>query len=345
MGEIFRSLVVWFNTTFRLTREDRLILYEMMEIQLSQGISLPDVLMYLINDVPISKDVRELVFVGHQAIEEGRYAFEGMAETNMLPEVDVYLLITAEKNGVVGDVLKQLQGAETEAFGFCNKVIFTNSYYLLILGFLIFMVLQVERMAERLKGYISLDTNSLYLLSVMFNDMFWWALSGLIAMCLVIWFISNHVYHPLRYLLPFFSSNIQMQYGIKFCGVSSLFYRTDGTHKAAVAVAMDVFVASGFMRGALRDLQSRYEIEGELYTDVLGRTVLPKGVGAIIKGMLPGDSRDGAAKAFRAAEMLQISLLKKRYSRAKALFQGILMCVIGYLMVSMAEGLYTLYEI
>lgn len=341
---MLRKIANVFNQLVRFPKEDRAMFYTILVAQLEAGMPIKSIFEVLHRDITISPEISLAVAAGYQAIREGRLGTEGLRDCNLFPADEVYLLAVAEEKDVLIDVLQHLRERTASDETFFRAAIIANSYYFALAGALMYMLLKVKTFAGSFGSWVSFDNNQAYVLSVFMNDYAWSATLGGGVCLFIVWFCSNHWYHPLRRCVLFFAVDSQLQMGIKFSALSSAFYRAGATHSDVLLAATDIFGASGFMRGALADLRTRYELQGDAYNDALGETVLLPNIAKVLTAMTPGDDRSAFAKAHNAVEKLQASLVKKRHSKAKLMVLFGLLGTISYLLLTMLFGLYSMYD-
>ena len=343
MSSLNRAVNV-FNQWIRFPKEARAMFYEVMEAQLEAGLPLKKVFEVLHRDLNVSPEITRVSAAGYQAISQGQLGTEGLAGCNLLPVDEAYLLIAAEKKDVLIQVLRQLrERAEADAT-FFQDVIATNLYYIVLVSLLGYMALKTKDLATAFGNFVSLDDNPAYQLSLTLNEYGTPVAFSVVIVSIFVWFCANHWYHPLRRYVWFFSTDIQLQIGVKFSALSSAFYSIGATHSDVLQAATAVFHGSGFMRGALADLIARYESEGDSYNEALGDTVLHPDIAMAIMAMTPAEDRAAFSRAHVAAEKLQISLIKQRHGKAKLLVQLVLLGAISYMLLTMLIGLYSIYN-
>lgn len=333
-----------FNQLFRFPREDRALFYDVVIVQLEAGLTLKQIFETIDMELNISKEMSLAAAAGHQAIREGRSGIEGLGDSNMFPADEIFLLTAAEDKNALLSCLKQLSVRAQSSATFFRDVVAPNTYYLGIAAALTYVLFQAKGLVDSFGSIVSLDNNDAYATSVALNQYGPSVLVGFIVLSLFLYYCSCHLYHPLRRVVPFFAKDIQLQYGVRFCALSSMFYDIGATHGDILRAAENIFGGSGFMRGAIAELRTSYESEGSIYNEAVGQTILSPEIASVLIAMVPGEERDAFSPAHRAVERLQLNVLRKRHSSARVMFQLALLATISFMLLTMLIGLYSLYD-
>ena len=140
----------WFNQTLIFPRQHRLLFYSVLGAQLRAGVTLSSACETLAKLTDLLPALRKIAKAGAQAGHEGRSVIDGLADTGMLPEMDIGVFRVAEKRGTLVDAIEAVESRASDQLGFADKVVIPNLYYAFLFSILIFFAFEAEDFAKGL---------------------------------------------------------------------------------------------------------------------------------------------------------------------------------------------------
>lgn len=343
MRFLFDKILLWFNTSVRFDAGERAIFYELIINQLKIGRSLAEIFSSLRNLDVSSEVVYISRFVSAQ-LNEGKPFSESLASTGFFPAEEIgYLRVADDKLELLEGILIELNKRNKVNVGVFNNVVIPNLYFIVVLGFVVFMISQFEKYSDVLGKVSDLSTNSAYILSVFINDYLW-----LLGFCLFLvifgfWYIRNHCYGNIRSFLGVFDRDSRAIYGSQYCYLASIMNKVGASNAEVIKLGKDVFRHSWFMRIGLEELEVLSIKQGKDYGESLGKTILGIHYGELLRAMTADGVRELQGDAFYSLAEIQLVVSKRFYLKLKIYLQLILGVLIMYLMVTLFTGIYSVY--
>lgn len=341
---MWRNLRNRLNTTFTFPREERVMLYRVLEAQLRAGIPAHGAVETLARRIRITPAMVTVCQAATGAAAEGRGVVAGFADSGCFPADELGLLAVAEDNGTLTDALGTLQADAERRLGFAARVLAPNLYYLVILAVVLVLATLAKGFMAGLADVVgpeALVYNDAYRVSLWLNAWGPWALGLLVCLGLLIAWCRAHATGPARKALLFFDQESRLGYGIRYCELAASLYAQGANHNAVFAAARQVLGSSRMMRRAIGETGQAHREAGLDIEDALaGRLLAPRYAG-LLAGMAPGGQRDLYPRAFRALASIQRAVLAKHYRRAFLAVRLAALCLIFYLFTTLAGGLYT----
>lgn len=331
------------NSTLIFSRQERLLLYALLRAQISAGIPPASACATLNTLTGLSPTVRKAAKAGAQAGREGRAVFAGMADTNLFPAADIGVLSIAEAQGYIADALTVIENRNTEPLGFFVKVIIPNVYYIVILTVLIFLSWEAHDHFSRI-SFVDLATNPAMILSQTLHKWMPGTGAGLLLLTAVTWYGKMHWTGRLRKVLIFFDLEARYRIGIEFTALAEMLSRYGAAHTDILTAAGQVMTHNRYAGHHISRAMRTIKTEGASWQSALSGGLLTKEHAGLLEGLVPGGSRNLYADAYKAVGMIQRQLLMARYRTATSAVRLALLMTIMYLFVTLAEGLYSMFD-
>ncbi len=328
------------NQTLIFPRQHRLLFYSVVGAQLRAGVPLASACETLAKMTDLLPALRKIAKAGASAGYEGRSVIDGLADTGMLPEMDIGVFRVAESRGTLVDAIEAVESRASDKLGFADKVVIPNLYYVFLLTILIFFAFEAEDFAEGL-AIGSTEGNMAIMVSAWLNT--WGAVTGagVIALVSVIAHGKFSWTGPIRRALLFFDTEARYQVGIRFCSLAEMLARNGASHLEILDAAESV-MRSRFTQHHIRSARTAMNVHGRAFEDAIGGGLLTFEHAELLSGMTPGGRRDLYAQAFRTVGLVQKRILETRYMAAEGMFRAFLLLSIMLLLITMGKGMYTM---
>ena len=328
----------WFNQNLIFPRQHRLLFYSVLGAQLRAGVPLSSACETLAKLTDLLPALRKIAKAGAQAGHEGRSVIDGLADTGMLPEMDIGVFRIAEKRGTLVDAIEAVESRASDKLGFADKVVIPNLYYAFLFSILIFFAFEAEDFAKGL--FIAGNEDNMAIkLSMWLNT--WGIITGvgIIALISVITYGKvSWIGHARRALL-FFDTEARYQIGIRFCSLAEMLSRNGASHTEILDAAQSV-MSSRFTQHHIRSAKSAMNEHGMAFEEAIGGGLLTTQHAELLSSMTPGGRRDLYAQAFRTVGLVQQRILETRYMLAEGMFRAFLLLSIMMLLITMGKGMY-----
>ena len=328
----------WINRTLIFPRQHRLLFYSVIGAQLRAGVPLSSACETLAKLTDLLPALRKIAKAGAQAGHEGRSVIDGLADTGMLPEMDIGVFRVAESRGTLVDAIEAVESSASDKLGFTDQVVLPNLYYAFLLGILLFFAFEAEDFAKGLFVAGNAD-NMAIKLSVWLNA--WGTITGagVLALVSVITYGKvSWIGHARRALL-FFDAEARYQVGIRFCSLAEMLSRNGASHLEILDAAQSV-MGSRFTQHHIRSARAAMKVHGMAFEEAIGGGLLTAQHAELLSSMAPGGRRDLYAQAFRTVGLVQKRILETRYLVAEGMFRAFLLLSIMLLLITMGKGMY-----
>lgn len=328
------------NQTVIFPRQHRLLFYSIMGAQLRAGAPLSSACETLANLTDLSPALRKIAKAGAQAGYEGRSVIDGLADTGMLPDMDVGVFRVAESRGTLVEAIEAVESRASDKLGFADKVILPNLYYIFLFGILVFFAFEAEDFAKGL--FVAGNSDNMAVkLSVWLNA--WGFITGVgaVALASVVTYGKVSWIGPLRRMLPFFDTEARYQFGVRFCSLAEMLARNGASHLEILDAAESV-MGSRFTQHHIRSARTAMNVRGMAFEDAIGGGLLTAEHAELLSGMAPGGRRDLYAQAFRTVGIVQKRILETRYMVVEGMFRALLLLSIMLLLITLGKGMYTM---
>ena len=328
----------WFNQTLIFPRQHRLLFYSVLGAQLRAGVTLSSACETLAILTDLLPALRKIAKAGAQAGHEGRSVIDGLADTGMLPEMDIGVFRVAEKRGTLVDAIEAVESRASDKLGFADKVVIPNLYYAFLFSILIFFAFEAEDFAKGL--FIAGNEDNMAIkLSMWLNT--WGIITGvgIIALISVITYGKMSWTGPSRRALLFFDTEARYQIGIRFCSLAEMLSRNGASHSEILDAAQSV-MGSRFTQHHIRSAKTAMNEHGMAFEEAIGGGLLTAQHAELLSSMTPGGRRDLYAQAFRTVGLVQQRILETRYMVAEGMFRAFLLLSIMMLLITMGKGMY-----
>ncbi len=330
----------WINQTLIFPRQHRLLFYSVIGAQLRAGVTLSSACETLTKLNDLLPAIRKIAKAGAAAGHEGRSVIDGLADTGMLPEMDVGVFRVAESRGTLVDAIEAVESRAADKLGFSDRVLLPNLYYVFLLGILVFFALQAEDFAKGL--FVSGHTDNMAIrLSVWLNT--WGIVAGVGAIVLVCVVACGKVswIGQKRRALLFFDTEARYQFGIRFCALAEMLARNGASHLEILNAAESV-MGSRFTQHHIVRARTAMNVHGIAFEEAISGGLLTSEHAELLSGMAPGGRRDLYTQAFRAVGLVQKRILETRYMVAEGMFRAFLLLSIMLLLITLGKGMYTM---
>ena len=328
----------WFNQTLIFPRQHRLLFYSVLVAQLRAGVPLSSACETLAKLTDLLPALRKIAKAGAQAGYEGRSVIDGLADTGMLPEMDIGVFRVAESRGTLVDAIEAVESRASDKLGFTDKVVIPNLYYAFLFSILIFFAFEAEDFA---KGLLmgSTEDNMAIKVSIWLNT--WGALTGggIIALVSVITHGKMSWTGHARRALLFFDTEARYQVGIRFCSLAEMLSRNGASHIEILEAAQSV-MGSRFTQHHIKEAKNAMNEHGMAFEEAIGGGLLTVQHAELLSSMAPGGRRDLYAQAFQTVGLVQKRILETRYMVAEGMFRAFLLLSIMMLLITMGKGMY-----
>ncbi len=328
----------WINQTLIFPRQHRLLFYSVLGAQLRAGVTLSSACETLAKLTDLLPALRKIAKAGAQAGHEGRSVIDGLADTRMLPEMDIGVFRVAESRGTLVDAIEAVESRASNKLGFTDKVVIPNLYYAFLFSILIFFAFEAEDFAKGL--FIAGNEDNMAIkLSMWLNT--WGIITGVgvIALVSVITYGKMSWTGPLRRALLFFDTEARYQIGIRFCSLAEMLSRNGASHLEILDAAQSV-MRSRFTQHHIRSAKTAMNEHGVAFEEAIGGGLLTTQHAELLSSMAPGGRRDLYAQAFRTVGLVQQRILETRYLVAEGMFRAFLLLSIMLLLITMGKGMY-----
>ena len=327
---------------FRLSAGDRHMFYVLIAAQMEAGFVCSKACETLQSMDGLPKGIIEISKAGAQAEREGRSAVEGMTETDLLPQDEAAALRIAEMNRMLVTALHNLVERNDGAKGFISKVVTPNLYFLVILVILLMFVFNGTVFFSNM----GLDGagNPLFELSLFLRTWLPWiiaSLGGVIV--LVIWGMHRWTGVHRRFLGPF-DQIARLQYGVRFCDLAEMMSSNGAIGTLILEQVEKLYARSRYLHYHASRARRRIE-EGGLQLEIaLAQGMLLPKHAALLEGLVPGGTQEKYEAGYRAIGVLQRQMLQRKFSHMDRLTKILLLGLVVYLFLQMADGIYELFS-
>ncbi len=326
------------NQTLVFPRQHRLLFYSVIGAQLRAGVTLISACETLAKLNDLLPALRRIAKAGAQAGHEGRSVIDGLADTGMLPAMDIGVFRVAESRGALVEAIGAVESRAADKLGFADRVVIPNLYYAFLFTILILFAFEAEDFAEGLLIGDASD-NLAIRLSVWLNT--WGAVTGagVIALVSVVAHGKMSWTGPARRALLFFDTEARYQVGIRFCALAEMLSRNGASH-LEILDAAEAVMRGRFTQHHIRSAKTAMNVHGRAFEDAIGGGLLSAQHAELLSGMTPGGRRDLYAQAFRTVGLVQKRILETRYMVAEGMFRAFLLLSIMMLLITMGKGMY-----
>ncbi len=330
----------WLNQTLIFPRQHRLLFYSVIGAQLRAGTPLASACETLTKLNDLLPALRKIAKAGAQAGHEGRSVIDGLADTRMLPEIDIGVFRIAESRGTLIEAIEAVESRAADKLGFADRVALPNLYYAFLFSILIFFAFEAEDFSKGL--FIAGNADNMAVrLSVWLNT--WGIVAGVVGVALVFvvaygkvsWIGRN------RRALLFFDTEARYQFGIRFCALAEMLTRNGASHLEILDAAESV-MSSRFTQHHIVKARTAMNLHGMAFEDAISGGLLTAEHAELLSGMAPGGRRDLYIKAFQTVGLVQKRILETRYRVAEGMLRAFLLLSIMLLLITLGKGLYTM---
>ena len=327
---------------WRLPKNDRLMFYRLLSAQVDAGFVASRACRELAELDGLPGGIRELAGAGGQAEYEGRPAVEGMATTGLLPAEDVAILTVAAKYGSIPEALRRLADRDGEIPGVAAKVLAPNLYFLMILGILVFLIINASGFFGRMR--LSGEGNPLYDASLMLQQ--WMPIflgAGGMLMVTVIWIVKRWT-GPVRQVLEPFDTIERLRIGIRFCRIAAMMARNGAVGQVILEHIADVYRGSPYLRHHAVSAHDLIVTRGTRLEDALSGGVLKPRFAALLKGLVPGRQLARYEVGYQTLMDVQRQMLDRQLGVLNRLFRIVLLAGIVLGFAQLFDGIYSMYD-
>ncbi len=328
----------WINRTLIFPRQHRLLFYSVIGAQLRAGASFVSACETLAKLTDLLPALRKIAKAGAQAGHEGRSVVDGLADTGMLPEMDIGVFRIAEARGTLAEAVEAVESRASDKLGFTDRVVLPNLYYVFLFSILVFFAFEAEDFAKGLFLADSTD-NAAIRLSAWLNA--WGSITGagFAALVCVITYGKLSWTGPLRRTLLFFDTEGRYQFGLRFCSLAEMLARNGASHLEILDAAESV-MGGRFTQHHIRSARTAMNVHGMAFEDAIGGGLLTAEHAELLSGMAPGGRRDLYPQAFRTVGLVQKRILETRYMVAEGMLRAFLLLSIMLLLITLGKGMY-----
>lgn len=338
-----RDAITALRRSTKLPREDRLMFYRLLSAQMQSGVVPARACISLVTLSGLPKGVRELAKAAAQADSQSRPVTEGFARTGLIPPVELSLLTIAEQNGQLREALDEsIERGEDQQLRFLASVVRPNLYYSVIVAVLLMFIWQAEDFFTEIR--IASGDNPLVELSRALKV---WLLPTIMAIGGLVMLVAYGMQRwigPHRRLLGPFDEQARLQFSIRFLELAGMMARRGAANTSILEAVIRVYGRTRYLQHhaaqALRKISGR----GEEWESALAGGLVPPDHADLLKGLVPGGSRDMYPAGYSTIVIMQKQILRQRFQRTQVLAKLALLCAVIYLFASLAEGMVAIFD-
>jgi len=338
-----RDAIAALRRSMKLSREDRLMFYRLLSAQMQAGIVPARACISLVTLSGLPRGVRELARAGAQADSQSRPVTEGFSATGLIPPVELSLLTIAEQNGQLREALDEMvESGEDRQLRFFAAVVRPNIYYAVIVAVLLMFVWQAEGFFREIR--IVEGENPLIELSRSLRIALLPAAGGLGGLVLAVAWGMQRWTGPQRRLLGPFDEQARLQFSIRFLDLAALMARRGAANAGILEAIIRVYGRTRYLQYHARQALQKISGRGEEWESALAGGLVPPDHADLLRGLVPGGSRNLYPAGYRTIGIMQKQILRQRFGRTQMLAKLVLLCTVLYLLAALAEGMVSIFD-
>jgi len=338
-----RDAIAALRRSMKLSREDRLMFYRLLSAQMQAGIVPARACISLVTLSGLPRGVRELARAGAQADSQSRPVTEGFSATGLIPPVELSLLTIAEQNGQLREALDEMvESGEDRQLRFFAAVVRPNIYYAVIVAVLLMFVWQAEGFFREIR--IVEGENPLIELSRSLRITLLPAAGGLGGLVLAVAWGMQRWTGPQRRLLGPFDEQARLQFSIRFLDLAALMARRGAANASILEAIIRVYGRTRYLQYHARQALQKISGRGEEWESALAGGLVPPDHADLLRGLVPGGSRNLYPAGYRTIGIMQKQILRQRFGRTQMLARLVLLCTVLYLLAALAEGMVSIFD-
>jgi len=338
-----RDAIAALRRSMKLSREDRLMFYRLLSAQMQAGIVPARACISLVTLSGLPRGVRELARAGAQADSQSRPVTEGFSATGLIPPVELSLLTIAEQNGQLREALDEMvESGEDRQLRFFAAVVRPNIYYSVIVAVLLMFVWQAEEFFREIR--IVEGENPLIELSRSLRIALLPAAGGLGGLVLAVAWGMQRWTGPQRRLLGPFDEQARLQFSIRFLDLAALMARRGAANASILEAIIRVYGRTRYLQYHARQALQKISGRGEEWESALAGGLVPPDHADLLRGLVPGGSRNLYPAGYRTIGIMQKQILRQRFGRTQMLAKLVLLCTVLYLLAALAEGMVSIFD-
>ena len=339
MRDAFASL----KRAMKLSREDRMMFYRLLSAQMQAGVVPARACSSLITLSGLPRGVQELAKSAAQADSQSRPITEGFAKANLIPPIELSLLSIAEQNGQLREALDEMvETGEDQGIRFFAAVIRPNIYYAVIVAVMLMFVWQAEAFFEEIK--IVQGGNPLIELSKALKIYLIPVVTGIVGLVFIVVYGMQCWTGPNRRLLGPFDEQARLQFSIRFLDLATLMAKRGAANASILEAIIRVYGKTRYLQHHARQALQKISGRGEEWESALATGLVPADHADLLRGLVPGGSRDMYPMGYRTIGLMQKQILRQRFQRTQTLIKLVLLCAVLYLLAGLAEGMVSIFD-
>ena len=327
-----------------LPREDRMIFYTLLAAQLRAGIVPAKACAELERLEGLSTAIRRLAKAGAQAAREGRTEIDGMAGTGLLPGDELAVLRIADRYGQLREALDELVEHREEDKGFFARVVYPNTYYLLVTALAIGFVWLAGDFFASFRVFGD-GPNVLIDLSAAMRDWLAPVLAVLAGTAFLVRAGMRSWIGPARRLLGIFDTQARLQYGVRFARLAGMMSRRGAVDTEILDAVIETWRESRYLLHHATAAREAITVRGERWEEALGRGLLLPDHAALLRGLVPGSDLRRYPEGYRAVGTVQRVMLEQRFGKMRTVLKAALLLLAFWMISTMLRGMYTILDI
>ena len=341
-GCIMRNAIAALKRSMKLSREDRLMFYRLLAAQVRAGIVPARACASLVTLAGLPKGVRDLAKAAAQADSQSRPVTEGFAKTGLLPPLENGVLAIAEQNGQLREALDELVDADQDYLRFFSAVIRPNIYYSVVMGVMLMFVWRAEGFYESIR--LGGGGNRLIELSAALQL---WLMPALTVLGCIVFITAYGMQRwtgPVRRLLGPFDLQARLQFSIRFLDLAGMMSRRGAANASILEALIRVYGNNRYLHHHARSALQAISGRGEEWETALASGLVPPDHADLLKGLVPGGTRDMYPDGYKTIGLMQRQLLRQRFARTQIFLKLGLLGAILYLLAALAEGMVAIFD-
>lgn len=327
----------------KLSRDDRMMFYRLLSAQMRAGIVPAKACVSLVTLSGLPKGVRELARAAAQADSQSRPVTDGFAESGLIPPIELSLLTIAEETGQLREALDEtVEQSEDSHLRFFSAVIRPNLYYSVVVAVLLAFVWQAEGFLDDIR--IAGPDNPLRELS---RSLKIWLIPAATALgsfaVLAGWGMTRWTGAHRRLLGPF-DEQARLQFSIRFLELAGMLARRGAANTSILDSVVRVYGRTRYLQHHARLALQKISGRGEEWENALAGGLVPADHADLLKGLVPGGTRDMYPTGYSAIDAMQKQILRQRFQRMQVLFKLLLLCTVLWLFAALAEGMVSIFD-
>ncbi|MCY4052177.1 MAG: type II secretion system F family protein [Gammaproteobacteria bacterium] len=338
-----REVIITLKRALQLSREDRLMFYRLLSAQMQAGIVPARACRSLIRLSGLPKGVRELARAAAEADSQSRPVSEGFARTGLIPPIESGLLTIAEKNGQLREAFDEIiEQGEDRQLQFFAAVIRPNIYYTVIVTMLFMFVWQADEFFAQIK--LAATDNPLTKLSIALQIYLFPALGIAGSIALMIAYGMQRWIGPWRRILGPFDEQARLQFSIRFLDLAGMMARRGAANTSILEALIRVYGKARYLQHHARQALQKISGRGEEWESALAGGLVPVDHADLLRGLVPGGSREMYPAGYRTISIMQKQILRQRFQRIQVILKMMLLGTILYLLAALAEGMVSIFD-